>query len=87
MNQVIKFSVEDDGMSIHRSVMAVPQSLPDVILVNQDVLYIEIVDTSTESYAARFGRLLLHHRLWAVIDVTVRGGALAVGRVVLPAEL
>ena len=49
MNQVIKFSVEDDGMSIHRSIMAVPPSLPDVILVSQDVLYIEIVDTSTKS--------------------------------------
>lgn len=49
MNQVTKFSVEDDGMSIHRSVMAVPPSLPNVVLISQDVLYIEIVDTSTES--------------------------------------
>jgi hypothetical protein len=49
MNQVIKFPVEDDGMSIHRSVMAVPPSSPDIILVSQDILYIGIVDTSTDS--------------------------------------
>lgn len=48
MNRVIKFSVEDDGTSIHRPVMTVPPSLPDIILVSQDVLYIEIVDTSNK---------------------------------------
>jgi hypothetical protein len=45
MNQVIKSSVEDDGMSIHRPAMTVPPSLPDIILVSQDVLYKEAADT------------------------------------------
>jgi len=29
--------------------MAVHRSLPDVILISQDVLYVEMVDTSTKS--------------------------------------
>jgi hypothetical protein len=48
MNQAIKFPVER-RWSIHRSAMAVPPSLPDTILVSEDMLYIEIVYTSAES--------------------------------------
>jgi hypothetical protein len=75
-------------MSIHRPVTTVPPSLPDIILVSQDVLYKErqTPATSPREVAIRFSRLLLRHRLWEVVDVIVGGGALAVGCVVLPAD-
>jgi hypothetical protein len=53
MNQVIKSSVEGDGMSIYCLAMIVPLSLPDIVLISQDVLYKETADTSNESEEGR----------------------------------